>query len=248
MATIHPIRLSGQARRPLAVEFLDKYFYFLMSLLIAAIVIYGFSHTIGDNLLHPAEPRPGLLYLHAVCFSAWVAFFFFQSLLVRTRNVRVHRLTGWFGVALGALMVVLGYIIAVVMARFNLHILHQADAVPFLIVPLFDITNFAIFLTLAVLWRRKPELHRRLILLATCDITAAGFGRFPFHFPPPLLFYYGVDALMLLGVVRDVIVNRRIHKVYLYTLPALAACQWVVVYVFLHQPALWMKISRALLG
>jgi len=27
-----------------------RYFYFAMSLLIAAIVIWGFSHTIGDNL------------------------------------------------------------------------------------------------------------------------------------------------------------------------------------------------------
>jgi hypothetical protein len=248
MATTYPTRIGNIASRPLPVRLIDKYFYFFMSLLVAVTVIYGFSQTINDNLFHPALPRPTLLYFHAICFSGWVAFFVFQSALVRTRNVRIHRLTGWFGAALGAAMVVLGYTIAVVMARFHLHTLHQADAVPFLIVPFFDITNFAVLFSLAILWRRKPELHRRLILLATCALTSAAFGRFPLNFPPPLSSYYGVDALMLLGVARDLIVNRRIHKVYLYTMPVLAACQWVVVYVFTHAPAWWVRIAQKIIG
>jgi hypothetical protein len=248
MATAHSVRLSSPARRPLPVRLLDQYFYFFMSLLVAAIVVYGFSHTIGDRLFHPAVPRPLLLYFHAACFSAWVGYFIFQSALVRTRNVRVHKVSGWFGVALAAAMVGLGYTVAVVMNRFNLHVLHHLGSVPFLIVPLFDITNFAIIFALAVLWRRKPEFHRRLILLATCEITSAAFGRFPIHFPPPFDFYYGVDALILLGVLRDLIVSRRIHKVYLYTLPVLFSCQCAVVYIVNHQLPFWMKISRAILG
>lgn len=248
MATTFPTRIGGIASRPLPVRLLDRYFYFFMSLLVAATVIYGFSHTINDNLLHPTVPRPTLLAFHAACFSAWVAFFIFQSALVRTHNVRIHRLTGWFGAALGAAMIVLGYSIAIVMARFKFHTLHDAFAVPFLIVPLFDITNFTVLFALAILWRRKPEFHRRLILLATCELTSAAFGRFPLNYPGPLNFYYGVDTLILLGVVRDLIVNRRIHKVYLYALPVLIACQCGVVYVFIHAPALWMRMSRGIIG
>jgi len=248
MATTYPTRVNSAASRPLPVRLLDKYFYFFMSLLVAALVIYGFSHTVNGNLFHPRVPRPTLLAFHAACFSAWVVFFIFQSALIRTHNVRLHRLTGWFGAALGVTMVLLGYSIAVVMAHFKLHTLHDNFAVQFLIVPLFDITNFTILFTLAILWRRKPEFHRRLILLATCDLTSAAFGRFPFDFPPPLQFYYGVDALIVLGVLRDLIVNRRVHKVYLYTLPILAACQCAVVYVFTHTPAWWMRISQSIIG
>lgn len=248
MATTHPARPRGHVSRPLAVRLLDKYFYLFMSLLIAAIVIYGFGQTVNGNLFHPTVPRPTLLYFHAACFSSWVVFFIFQSVLVQTRNVRIHKLTGWFGVALGAVMLVLGYCIAVIMGRFHLHTLHQADSVPFLIVPFYDITAFAVTLALAIYWRRKPELHRRLLLLATCALTAAAFGRFPSNFFPPVYFYYGVDSLILLGVLRDLLVTRRIHRVYLYGLPAFFACQSIVMYLVNHDPLLWHSIAKTILG
>ena len=62
---------------------LDRNFYFAMSLLIPAVVAFGFSFTIRDNLLHPAIPRPRILYLHAAVFSGWLVFFLVQSILVR---------------------------------------------------------------------------------------------------------------------------------------------------------------------
>jgi uncharacterized integral membrane protein len=64
------------------------YFYFFMSLLIAAVVIYGFSFTVDFNLLHPAVPRPLIVWVHAAVFSGWILFFILQTGLVRTRKVR----------------------------------------------------------------------------------------------------------------------------------------------------------------
>jgi len=55
--------------------FLQNYFYFTMALLIPAIVVFGFSFTIGRNLIHPAIPRPTILYVHAAVFSGWLVFF-----------------------------------------------------------------------------------------------------------------------------------------------------------------------------
>src|SRR5262245_4461081 len=55
------------------------YFYFFMSLLIAVVVVYGFSQTIDMNLIHPAIPRPFLLYVHAAVFTGWLLFFLLQS-------------------------------------------------------------------------------------------------------------------------------------------------------------------------
>lgn len=65
----------------------DQYFYFAMGLLAAAIVVWGFSHSVNENLIHAAVPRPLILWFHGGVFSAWVAFFIFQSGLVRTRCI-----------------------------------------------------------------------------------------------------------------------------------------------------------------
>ncbi len=248
MTATYAGRSIAIARPSLPVRVLDKYFYFSMSLLIAVIVVYGFSHTVGQNLLHPAVPRPTLLWFHSVVFSAWVVFFILQSALVRTRNLRVHRATGWFGAALGAVIPVLGISVAIVMARFKTHQLHQADAATFMLVPFLDICCFTSTFWLAIHWRRKPEFHRRLVLMATCALTAAAFGRFPESVLPGLAFYAGVDVLILLGMARDVIVNRRVHRVYAVGLPAFAVCQVAVVYAIVTVPAWWLRISQAIVG
>ena len=49
-------------------SFWCQYFYFFMSLLIAATVVYGFSHTIDHNLIHPSPLPPFVLYIHAIMF------------------------------------------------------------------------------------------------------------------------------------------------------------------------------------
>jgi hypothetical protein len=218
----------------------DKYFYFAMSLLAVALVVAGFGRTVGANLIHPEVARPFILWIHAGAFSTWVLFFLLQSALVRTRNVRVHRSLGWFGAALGVFMIPLGIATAIIMASFKIHQLHQPDAANFLIIPFLDITCFAIFFALAVYWRRKPELHRRFIFIATAVLLAAAFGRFR---SLGGLFYAGVDAVILLGVLRDLLVNRRVHTIYRIALPAFIVLQACAVYLAFGAPAWWAKLS-----
>jgi hypothetical protein len=229
-------------------DLLKNYFYFFMSLLIAGVVVYGFHFTIQRNLIHPALPRPRILYVHAAVFSTWVLFYIVQAALVRTRNVRLHRRAGWFGVALGSVMPVLGLATAIAMARFHSATLHETDAASNLIIPLFDMVCFTSTFVLAIYWRQKPELHRRLLLVASCVLTAAAFGRFPANILPGWLFYAGVDVLILLGVVRDWIVLRRVHPVYLYVLPLFIAGQSVATYVAFHNVPVWLRIADAILG
>jgi len=236
-------RTVGIARRELG-----QYFYLFMSLLIVAVIVYGFSFTIGKNLLHPAIPRPWILYVHATVFSSWLVFFILQSTLVRSRKVQWHRRLGLFGVALGTLIPMVGVSTAVVMGRFNTVSLHATDAESSLVVPLFDMVCFTSTFPLAVYWRKKSELHRRLMLVATCALTAAGFGRFPERILPGYLFYVGVDLLILLGVARDLIVNRTVHRVYLFVLPLFILGQTIVTYIAYHNVPFWLRIAHAILG
>jgi hypothetical protein len=71
-----------------------------MSLVMAGLVVWGFSRTLDPNLFHADPPRPILLWMHAAAFSTRVVFFTLQSALVRGWQVSVHRFLGWFGAGL----------------------------------------------------------------------------------------------------------------------------------------------------
>lgn len=225
----------------------EKYFYLFMSLLLAAVVIYGFSGTVGRKLVYANQRRPILVWVHAVLFSSWVGFYILQSAMVRIRKVKLHQALGWAGAALGASMVVVGFWVAVVMARFDTRVLHRPNRDAFLIVPLFDIVTFGTCLGLAILWRTYPERHRRLMLIATCALTGAAFGRMHF-LHGAFSFYAGLDGLIVLGVLRDLAVSRRIHAVYMIALPLLVGAQAAVVQIFLHKASFWMRIAHGLIG
>lgn len=247
VATTQTVPVPSVALYPRILRLVERYFYFAISLLITAVVVYGFTHTIERKLTH-ANPRPPLLlWLHVVLFSGWLVFYTLQSVLVRIRKLSLHRTLGWAGATLGASMIVVGPWTAVVMARFDIRQLHRANRDAFLIVPLFDIFVFASCLGLAIFWRNIPERHRRLMLIATCALTGAAFGRMPLMHSP-LAFYGGIDTLILLGAVRDFVVNRRIHTVYLVTMPLLVAAQVIVAQIFLNRAAFWLQIAHALLN
>lgn len=237
---------SGIGKASGLSRFLNKYFYFCMSLLVAAVVVNGFGRTVNHNLIHAVPARPWLLWVHGSVFSGWVIFFIFQSALVRTHNVKLHRTLGWFGAGLGAVIPVLGISTAIVMDRFNVVTFHlPAEISTFFAIQVLDMVSFATAFWLAVYWRRKPEFHRRLVLIATCALTSAAFARWPHS--SVVLAYFGVDGLIMLGVVRDLIVNRKIHVVYRYTLPALVVVQTFMVHLWLWHPAWWVLLTTKII-
>ena len=227
--------------------FLGRYFYFCMSLVFPALVVWGFSRTVDANLFHAAPPRPFLLWIHGGAFSAWVVFFIAQSGVVRIHEVNWHRFLGWFGAGLAAMMVPLGVVIAIIMARFDTVVLHQNDAAQFLSIPFYDMIAFGACIALAIYWRKRPEFHRRLVFIATVGLMDAALGRFDYLFNHNL-FYPCLDLLIVLGLVRDLVVDGRVHKVYLYGLPVLIVGQSLSVYMWRINPPWWQSITHAILG
>ena len=218
-----------------------------MSLMFATTVVWGFSRTVDANLIHAAPARPFLLWIHGAAFTSWVAFFIAQSGLVRIRKVSWHRFLGWFGATLAATMVVLGTVIAIIMARFDAVQLHMSGTDAFLSIPFFDMLAFGTAIALAIYWRTNPEFHRRLLFIATVCLMDAPLGRFDFLFNHNL-FYLAMDVMILLGVARDLIVDRRVHKVYFYALPLLIVGQSLTLYLWRINPSWWRSITHAILA
>jgi hypothetical protein len=84
-------------------------------------------------------------------------------------------------------------------------------------------------------------------VLATCCLLSAPFGRFDYLFNHAL-FYVCVDAVMLLGVARDLLVDRRVHKVHLWGIPALMVGQSVAIYLWRGSPGWWLSGCKEILG
>jgi FtsH-binding integral membrane protein len=223
--------------------FLSRYFYLCMALAMAGLVVWGFSRTVDASLFHANPPRPLLLWIHGAAFSTWVVFFIVQSALVRVRKVSVHRFLGWFGAGLAAVMIPLGFAIAIIMARFDRVVHHQADADAFLSIPFYDMIAFGTCIALAIYWRKRPDFHRRLVFIATCGLMDAALGRFDYLFNHNL-FYPALDLLILLGMGRDLVVDRRVGKVYLYALPLLIVGQSLSVYMWRINPPWWQSITH----
>lgn len=230
---------------------LDKYFYFAMALLIAIAVPAGFSFTVNDNLFHPIHPavaRPAILYVHGSLFMAWIALFVAQAGLVRSRNVQFHRRLGAWAVVLGIAMIAVGVTTAIVMRKYRLAHDHT-ESPSFLSVPFNDLSEFAVAFALAVSWRKNREFHRRLMLLATIALTGAAFARMPLPIMSnPWYWYTFTDGLLLICVLRDLVMFRRVHPVFLYGVPLFLLGEYGGVSLFLHPPAVWLSICRALVS
>ena len=160
-----------------------------------------------------------------------MALFLVQTGLVSlARRQQWHRWLGWPGVVMGCVMPVLGVWSALAMTHLR-YGFGDLDDVAFLILSFNDMAAFAALFVAAVLLRnRRSEAHKRLLLMATCVIAVAALTRFPpWLWSPPehgvWPYYLYVDVLVALGLLRDLVVLRRPHWVYVRVFPAVIALQ-----------------------
>jgi hypothetical protein len=118
-----------------------------------------------------------LLHLHAILFSLWVVLLVWQASLAARGRSRSHRAWGIAGVALASLMVAVGSAVAIDELRSGLASGYADRARAFFIVPSSAIVLFVGFFAAAMFSIRRPETHKRLMLLATITLLQAAAAR-----------------------------------------------------------------------
>ena len=214
----------------------DRLFYTSMGLAIAATIFWGFSASFYlSRWLTPPPTTPDmtpLLYAHGAAFTAWMGLMVAQPLLVASRNLRLHRRMGWFGVGTAAAMVVLGNLAAIAAMHGGFRGL--GDPMVFYAVPFFAINSFAVAALLAFLWRRRSETHKRLILLANVPLLGAAVARIPLYAiqaTAPLSFIFGPNLVILAGIVFDWRTRGRVHPVWIWGGSAMIGSQLLMMAV-----------------
>jgi hypothetical protein len=188
-----------------------------------------------------------IIHLHAVIFSGWLGLLIAQAVLAGTGRIALHMKLGQIGILYGALLIIVGEATAFSAfgARVRAGNLPEAEARLF--APVTDLLVFAPFLAAAWIYRRKPEVHKRLIVVATTILLIAPAHRavnWLFGGPPPpvlpvLLLWLAPIAL---GLAVDLVRRRLVHPVYLFGIAA------VVFLKFFRRPLATTEVWKDFVG
>ena len=198
----------------------ERRFYTAMAIAILATVLVGFAQSFYLRPLFPGTPSPSerVFYAHGVLFTSWILLLIAQTSLIASGRTALHRRIGPYGAALAVAMVLVGIYVALVAAkRPGGYIGIPEPPLQFLIVPFVDVVLFGTFVALAIVKRRDPQSHKRLMLLATVNLVTAAIARFPVVVDAgPVAFFALTDAFIVALAVWDLRTRGRLHSVTLW--------------------------------
>lgn len=160
-----------------------RWFYHWMALTCLGVAVLGFMPTFFVPLAQGTAAHPPMTYMHGLLFFGWTIFFCVQTWFAASGWMLAHREWGLLGVALATAM---GFSVLIV-ALTRLH--DVPPRTPQLV--LNDVSGvifFEVCVAAALANARRPETHKRFMLLGTVYMLGAPIGR-----------WYGLVLFALLG-------------------------------------------------
>ncbi len=209
-------QISPEQRQKIFVE---RWFFTGMALTMLAISMAGFM----PSLVHVAgrrAPISPLAAAHGIIFFAWLLIFLIQSSLIASRHLTLHRKLGLVSILILVLMVPLAYTTTVAMVRRafdlsgDLRINH--DPLYESVFPFSNILILSVLVTAALAYRRRPEIHKRLMLFANIELMPAPLAHLIGHIPrlaalPPAIIMIPISMFVIAAGARDILLTKRVH-------------------------------------
>lgn len=196
-------------RRPLYVS---------LSVLMALIALVGFAPGVIKPLLSGTIPHDAIIHIHVAVYSVWLFLFFAQCVYAAIGKISVHRKLGKVLVWYAVLMFLVG--VGVTTNRFvsQVHAGNLRAAETVNLAPMVDMLAFPVFFGLAFAYRRKPEIHKRLMVVTATLILYPAMTRisFPRHMRSFVVFMIIWTSPILIAVAHDWIKRRVIHPAYFF--------------------------------
>lgn len=222
----------------LPATFKGRYFFLVAALILLGLTLVAFSDNLFTNVGQASNHDPKFI-VHGLFCGAWIIVLVAQTLLVSSRNVRLHRKLGS-----AALLIAAGVTLSTIWV-FWVVWKGWAAMSPEVRANRLLLPSYSLFIAMGYLNRRRPDWHRRFIYTGTLFMLEPVLGRV--YDPVLVPFMSGltekqVDAAFLpiiftiwLGFfialfVYDSLVIRRIHRVTIGALTWFAAA-WIIVFV-----------------
>lgn len=202
------------------------FFYIGFGLAGLLVVALGFGVTYALPMARGTYAAPWTVHLHGACALSWVLLLIAQAQLVRVQRTPLHRRLGQAALPLAFLVWASGIATAAWAAGRDRPEQGTAATSSFA----GTVTGLSLFVLLAIAafaTRRRPDWHKRLIMLATIQLLWPAFFRLR-HLvpavPDPDIWFALVMAYspILVAAARDQWRYGKIHKVWLFLGPALA--------------------------
>lgn len=179
----------------------ERNFYAIAGGLFLLLTFLGFRHYLlggkhpDDSPIDPVILR--VVVLHSSAVFAWFVLFFVQAVLISVQNRRLHMKLGWLGVAIGAAIAGTGPWVAIRGVQHTPDLRVFAWPYPrFLLIMLTEIVLFTVFVTIGVVNRKRPRIHRPMMLMACLCLLSGATARTPFFRA-----IFGVGAVGFFGPV-----------------------------------------------
>jgi hypothetical protein len=188
-----------------------RWFFPIVSSVLFAGLLVGFAKTFFLRSQFNVPPIPGYLYVHGLILTAWFVLVVAQTSLVAVHRTDLHRRLGIVTVVVAASIIPVSTFVVVHAAR------RMAGPItPLLrleiIGDLLSLIWFGCFVATGVYFRRRPDVHKRLMIASCFTIYGPVFARFELVYglpaPPPAVIPLG---LLALGTY-DFIAARSLHR------------------------------------
>jgi hypothetical protein len=166
-------------------------------------------------------PLTPLIHLHAAVGTAWMLFLVWQANLIRGKQHQRHMQNGLIGAAIALAVVVVGVTAALDAAREGRHPPGWTSTA-FLAIPLATALVFGGFVAAALWWRRRPDYHKRLMLIGTTSVLVPAGARISTYWmkgilpPGPPGGMLLADAFIAALVAYDLKKQGRLHPATLW--------------------------------
>lgn len=200
-----------------------------MSALLIALVFVGFARTLflrsSFGTLDPALGTPQMpwhLYLHGGLLTTWFVLLLVQTTLVASHRTDLHRGLGVLGGVVAVLVVVVG--VWTVIASIPRNVLAGIDETGRRINLFGNLATLIVFILCigrALVLRRQPDSHRRLMLLGSIAIVGQATQRIGFMIGFAPLGPLSLPVLLFTLIAHDLWSRRRIHPATLWGIAVL---------------------------
>jgi hypothetical protein len=195
-------------------------FYTWVAVGIFLVIFAGFARTYYLKALFGTRALPLLLHLHGLIFTLWFTLFFIQVRLVARHRVDLHRRLGIIGAVLAPLAACVA--IAVSFHAGRRSFLANPGSLTMNLRPLAldfgSSLTFVVLVAAGLYFRRRGDIHKRVMVLASCGLLLPAVGRFLELIPLQFLHAGGLWEMVgfteitpIVCIVYDTVKHRRLH-------------------------------------